>query len=68
MPLFTPTAAVSKFALLPLPLTRVTPGGLPFNPVRVVAVVPSKVLSPPAANTSMYSVSVAPWVSVNLLV
>ena len=59
-----PTSAVSKVAALPGPATNVTPVGLPFNPVKVAAVVPSKVLSAPPGITSMLWVSVAPPVKV----
>jgi hypothetical protein len=50
------------------PATRVTPVGAPVtavlrNPDRVVAVVPSKTLSP-FGNTSMYSLTAAPSVRV----
>ena len=39
-----PTAGVSKLATLAGPATSVTPAGVPFNPVKVAKVVPSKAL------------------------
>ena len=64
--MFVPTSGESKSALLPEPATSVTPAGEPFKPERFAVVVPSKVLSPPSANTNMRCVRVAPPVSVNL--
>ena len=61
-----PTAAVSKSALLPAPAISVTPVGLPFKAVNVVAVPPSNTLSAPVAKTSMRWVSVAPPLSTKL--
>jgi hypothetical protein len=51
MPMSDPTLELSKVAVAPGPATKVTPTGTPetevvLNPVRVVAVVPSKTLSP----------------------
>ena len=63
--LLVPTSAVSKVAALPGPATNVTPAGAPFNPMKVAAVLPSKVLSAPPGNTSMLCVNVAPPVKVN---
>ncbi len=60
-----PTAEELKSAVAPEPATSVTPVGESFNPDRVVAVVPSKTLSP-IGNTSICSVSVAPVVKVKL--
>jgi len=54
--LLTPIAALSKLGMAPG--FRVTPAGVPFNPVKVVAVEPSKALLAPPGNTSMYSVTV----------
>jgi ABC-type Fe3+-hydroxamate transport system substrate-binding protein len=70
MPMFGPTAAVSKTAVAPAPATKVTPVGRPevvvlLNPERVAAVVPSKTLVA-LGKTNMNCVSVAPEVKVNL--
>ena len=67
MRLFAPASGEVKFALAPGPATSVTPTGLPFSPDRVVVVVPSNALSPPAANTSMRWLNVAPSVRVNFV-
>ena len=66
MALFVPTTGELKSALFPGPATSVTPAGEPFKPERLAVVMPSKVLSPPSANTNMRCVRVAPPVSVNL--
>ena len=61
-----PISALSKLAVAPGPLIRVTPSGEPFKEVKLVAVVPSKLRLAPSGNTSMYCVRVAPPVKVNL--
>ena len=63
--LFVPATDESNVATLPGPATNVTPAGLPFNPLKVAAVLPSKGLSAPPGNTSMLCVSVAPLLKVN---
>ena len=52
-----PAAGLSKAAVLPEPATSVTPAGVPFNPEKFAAVVPSKVLFAPSGNTNMCCVS-----------
>ncbi len=63
--LATPTAAVSKVAVAPGPATSVTPAGVPFNEVKVAAVVPSNALFAPSGKTSMRAL-IGPPVPVKL--